>query len=56
MEFFKFEKITGTNLNGEALYMLYVDGRRIGDVWTMDEILRWVEDEYQRESLPRSDR
>ena len=56
MEFFKFEKIKGTNLAGEPLYRLYVDGKQVGDVWTMDEILKWTEDKYQRESLPRSDR
>lgn len=56
MEFFKFEKIKGTNLAGEPLYRLYVDGVQKGDVWTMDEILNWLDTEYQRESLPRSDR
>lgn len=56
MEFFKFERIPGTDL-----YRLYVDGRQAegqqkGGAWTMTEILDWLENEYQRESLPRSDR
>ena len=46
MEYFKFERIPGT-----SLYTLHVDGERVGDVWTMDEIMAWLRDEYRRESM-----
>ena len=51
MEYFKFERIPGT-----PLYTLIVDGERVGDVWTMDEIMTWLRDEYRRESRDVSDR
>ena len=51
MEYFKFERVPGT-----SLYTLHVDGERVGDVWTMDEIMTWLRDEYRRERIDVSDR
>ena len=52
MEYFKFERVQ----LGSSLYTLTVDGERVGDVWTLDEILAWLRDEYRRESRDVSDR
>lgn len=51
MEYFKFERVPGT-----SLYILTVDGECVGDVWTMDEIMTWLRDEYRRENRDVSDR
>ena len=51
MENFKFERIPGT-----PPYTLHVAGARARAVWTMDEIMTWLRDEYRRESRDVSDR
>lgn len=45
MEELKFERIAG---EGEAaLYVLYIDGERVGDALTMDEVMGHIAGKYE---------